>query len=91
VPARVLHVVVELVVGIPAQHHVAEAESLVERGEKLVAAHVLTAHDSIVVEDTDLDMIELALLDDAAGVGRGADVLGLHIYRVALQADSGSG
>ncbi len=78
VPARVLHVVVELVVRIPAQHHVAEAEALVERGEKLVAAHVLTAQDAVVVEDTDLDVFELAFLDDAAGVGRGADVFGLH-------------
>ena len=78
VPAGVFHVVVELVVRVPAQHHVAEAEALVERGEELVAAHVLAAHDTVVVEDADLDVIELAFLDDLAGVGRGADVFGGH-------------
>ena len=78
VPAGVLHVVIELVVRVPAQHHVAEAETLVERREELVAAHVLAAHDAVVVEDPDLDVIELALLDDLACIGRGTDVFWLH-------------
>ena len=78
VPARVFHVVIELVVRVPAQHHVAEAESLVERGEELVAAHVLAAHDAVVVEHSHLDVVELALLDDLAGVGRGTDGFGGH-------------
>ena len=78
VPAGVLHVVVELVVGIPAQHHVAEAEALVERAEELLARHVLAAQDAVDVEHADLDVGEAALLDDLPGVGDGLDVFGSH-------------
>ena len=75
VPAGVCDVVVELVVGVPAQHHVAEAEAALQRREELGLRHVLAAQDAVDVEDADLDMGQAALLDDLAGVGGGADVL----------------
>jgi hypothetical protein len=78
VPAGVLHVVVELIVRVPAEHDVAEAETLVERREELVPAHVLAAHDAVVVEHADLDVVELALLDDLAGIGRRTHVFRSH-------------
>jgi hypothetical protein len=82
VPAGVLHVVVELIVRIPAEYDVAEAKALVERREELVPPHVLAAHDAVVVEHADLDVIELALLDDLAGVGRRTHVFRGHGYSI---------
>ena len=60
VPAGELGVVVELVVGIPAQHHVAEAEALLEGGFELVAGHVLAAHDAVDIDDADLHEGQIA-------------------------------
>ena len=79
VPARVADVVIELVLGIPTEHHVAEAEALVEGGEEFLPGYVLAAQDPVDVEYADLDVAELALLDDAAGVLRGANVTCLHV------------
>ena len=56
VPAGERDVVVELVVGVPAEDDVAEAEALFERGQELVARHVLAAQDAVDVEDADLDV-----------------------------------
>jgi hypothetical protein len=61
VPARELGVVVELVVRIPAQNHVAESHVLVERGEKLIAIEILAAQDAVGIEDADLDVLDPAL------------------------------
>ena len=79
VPAGVADVVVELVLGIPAEHHVAEAEALVQGGEEFLPGHVLAAQDPVDVEYADFDVAELALLDDAAGVPCGANLTGLHV------------
>ena len=68
VPAGVVDVVVELVVRIPADDHVAEAEALLERGEELVAADVFAAQDAVDVGDADLDMRVAALLDEATRI-----------------------
>jgi hypothetical protein len=70
VPAGVFDVVVELVVRIPADDHVAEAEALLERREELVAADVLAAQDAVDVGDPDLDMRVPALFDEAARILR---------------------
>ena len=70
VPAGVVDVVVELVVRIPAEHHVAEAEALLERREELVAADVLAAQDAVDVDDPDLDVRVPALFDEAARILR---------------------
>jgi hypothetical protein len=68
VPARVGHVVVELVVGVPAEDHVAEAEATVERGEELVAVQVLATQDAVDVVDADLHVREVAVPNDLARV-----------------------
>ena len=60
-PARHRDVVVQLIVAVPAQHHVAEAEALLQRRQEFVAAHVFAAHDAIDVEHADLDVIEIPL------------------------------
>ena len=72
VPAGQRGVVVELVVGIPAQHHVAEAEALLERRFELVAGHVLAAHDAVDVEDADLDEGQVAAAHIGGGIGGGS-------------------
>ena len=63
VPAGVGDVVVELIVGIPAQHHVAEAEIAVERGLlNLSTCRLLAAQHAIDVVDAHLHMGEATLL-----------------------------
>ena len=74
-PAGEGDVVIELVVGIPAQHHVAETEAALQRREELDLGDVFAAQHAIGVEDADLDMGQAPLLDDLAGVGGSADVL----------------
>ena len=78
VPAGVLHVVVELVLAVPAEHDVAEAEAPVERGEELVPRDVLAAQDAVDVEDADLDVRDPALFDDRPCVGRTAHLSRFH-------------
>ena len=61
VPAGEPGVVVELVVRVPAENHVAEAEILVERREEFIAAQVFAAQDAVGVDDADLDVLDAAL------------------------------
>src|SRR5471030_2940617 len=53
VPAGHGDIVVELVVGVPTQHHVAEAKAALERRLELVDVDVLAAQDAVDVVDTD--------------------------------------
>ena len=76
-PAGETGAVIELVVGIPAQHHVAEAESLLESGEKLVPLHVFAAHDAIDIENADLDVFNTAFVDQRPRI-----IGGPHLSRV---------
>jgi hypothetical protein len=78
VPARVLHVVVDLVLAVPAEHDVAEAKAAVERRQEFFTREVLPSHDPVDVEDADLDVGRAALLDEAACVSRCADLPRLH-------------
>ena len=57
VPAGVLGVVVELVVQVPAEHHVAERQAAAQRGQELVAPDVLAQHDAIDVGQADLCLL----------------------------------
>ena len=79
VPAGKLDVVVLLVVRIPTQHHIAEANALVERREEFFAVDVLAAQDAVVVEDADLDVMQPALLDDRARLRGGSYLFGQHL------------
>ena len=78
VPAGVGDVVVELVVAVPAQHHVAEAHAALERRLELVDVDVLAAQDAVDVVDAHLDVAEAALLDDLQGIGRRLDLARFH-------------
>src|ERR671913_362029 len=77
VPAGELHVVVQLVLAIPAEHDVAETVAALQRRQELRARHVFAAHDAVDVEHADLDVREVALLDDRLGVGDRLDLPGL--------------
>ena len=79
VPARVLDVVVELVLAIPAEHDVAEAEAAVERRQEFFARDVLAAQDAVDVEDAHLDVLYAAFLDQCAGVLRRAHLPRFHV------------
>jgi hypothetical protein len=61
VPAGHLHVVVELVVAVPADHHVAKAEAFIDRALEFVAADILAAEHPIDVEQADPDIEQVAL------------------------------
>ena len=76
-PAGVLDAgaLVELIVGVPAQDHVAETEALVEGGEQLLAAHVLATQHAVDVENAHLDVAQPMLIDQPPQV-RGACDLG---------------
>ena len=77
VPARELHVVVELVLAVPAQHHIAEAEATLERGEELGCGHVLAPQHAVDVEGTHLHVAQAPRLDDGARLGGAADLAGV--------------
>jgi hypothetical protein len=79
VPARQRRVVVELVVRIPPDDDVAEAEALFEGGLELVAGHVLAAHDAIGVDDPDLDERQVAAAYVRRRVGGGLDDGSVHV------------
>ncbi len=82
VPARVFHVVVELVVAVPAHDHVAEAEPLLERRKKLRAVHVFAAEDAVDVGDAELHIGNVPALDEPPRLGLTADAdrfLGFHL------------
>ncbi len=80
VPAGEVDVVVELVVGIPAEHYVAETEAAVEGGEKFLPCHVFAAQNAVDVEHTHLDVRHLPLLDDGTGIRGGLYVRWLHQF-----------
>jgi hypothetical protein len=61
VPAGELCIVVELVVRVPAENHVAEAEVFVEPREEFIAAEVFAAQDAVGVGDSDFDMFDAAV------------------------------
>ena len=73
-PACHFDVVVQLIVAVPAEHHVAEAEALLQRRQEFVAAHVFAAHDAIDVEHADFDVIEIPLADIGRQILCGLDV-----------------
>ena len=78
VPSRQRRVVVELIVGIPAQHHVAHAEAAGERGFELVAGHVFAAHDSVDIHDADLHERQIAASHIGCSIGGGFDLGNVH-------------
>ncbi len=60
VPAGVPGVVVELIVQVPPQHHVAEREPGTQHAQEFVAPQVLAQHDAVHIGQADLDMRERA-------------------------------
>ena len=68
VPAGVLDIVEQLVVRIPAEDHVAEADPLVERRQELVAAEIFAAHDAVAVEHADLDVLDPSVAQKCGGI-----------------------
>ena len=71
VPAGVIEVVEDLILGIPAEDHVAEAKSGLQGRDQLVAVHVFAAHDSVDVEHPDLERLERIRTDQVdQGLGR---------------------
>ncbi|MNJ54115.1 hypothetical protein D3C77_495450 [compost metagenome] len=56
VPAGVLGVVVELVVQIPTEHHVAKRQARAQRPQEFVAPQVLAQHNAVDVGQAHLDM-----------------------------------
>ena len=60
-PAGDLGVVVALVLAVPAEHHVAEAEAAFHRAEELVLVQVLAAQDAVDVAAGDLDLVRAVL------------------------------
>src|SRR5580700_7664833 len=74
VPAGHADVVIQLIVAVPAQHHVAKPVTLLERREEFFAAHVFAAHDAIDVEHADLDVVESLLANVVRQVLGGLDV-----------------
>src|SRR6185312_7015387 len=78
VPAREADVVVQLVVGIPAQHDVAEAQSFLQAGEELLPREILAPEDAVEIEHTDLDVTCAARLDERARLRSRSHFAGLH-------------
>src|SRR5580658_6982757 len=68
-PAGKFRVVVELIVRIPAQNHVAKSEILLETREELVAAQVFSAHDPVGVENADLYVLNAAFGQQLNDIG----------------------
>ena len=82
VPAGERALVVELIVGIPAQHDVAEAEALIERADELVAGEIFSANDPIEIDDAELDVRQAPLLDQGPGIGGGLYTSCVHGFRI---------
>src|SRR4029077_20194539 len=79
--ARVFHVVVELVVAVPAHDHIAEAEPLLERREKLRAVYILAPQNAVDVGDAELHIGNVPALDEPPRLGLVANAdrfLGFH-------------
>ncbi len=61
VPAGERRVVIQLVVRVPAENHVAESQILIERRHELIASEIFPAQDSVGIEDPDLDVLDATL------------------------------
>ena len=85
VPAGNGDVVVELIVGVPSQHDVAEPESLLEPGEELLARQVLPSQDAVEIEDADLDVRCAARFDELASLSGRFYFAGLHVVSSAAR------
>ncbi len=78
-PAGIAEIVDQLIVRIPAEHDVAEAETTFEGREELVARDIFAAHYPVNVDEAELDMAEGARLDDPLGIGSCFYVSCLHL------------
>ena len=79
VPAGETGVVIQLVIGIPAEHHITKPEPAFKRGYELVTRHIFAAHHPIGIEQPDLDIIKITVFDQLNGIFRCFDVTGLHV------------
>ena len=61
VPARVLHVVVEHVADVPAEHHVAEAHGRFGHRRELFQADPFAAQHAVDIDGAQLDAADLVL------------------------------
>ncbi len=68
-PAGKFRVVVELIVRIPAQNHIAKSEILLETRQELIAAQIFSAHDPVGVENTDLYVLDAAFGQQLNDIG----------------------
>src|SRR6185437_9956751 len=91
VPAGVGDVVVELVVAVPAQHHVAEAHAALEGRLELVDMEVLPAQHPVEVVHPHLDVAEAALLDDLKGIGSRLHLARFHYFSPARGPQTSGG
>src|SRR5690606_15641025 len=67
-----------LIVRVPAEDHIAEAEALLERSFELVAGHVLAPHDAIRVGQADLHEGQVAAAHILHGIGSVLDCWSGH-------------
>ena len=77
-PAGYRYIVVQLIVGIPPQHHVTKPKAFFQRRKELFLGHVFAAHDPVDINGADFDVTKPAFVDDGFGVGDGFDVACIH-------------
>ena len=68
-PAGKFRVVVQLIVRIPAQNHIAKSEILLKTRQELVPTQILSAHDPVGVEDADLYVLNAAFGQQLNDIG----------------------
>ena len=61
-------VLIELVVGVPTEYHIAEGQPVFEDRKELVAADVLASHHAVHVVQADLHVLDVSGLDDRLGI-----------------------
>ena len=68
-PAGKFRVVVELIVRIPAQNHIAKSKILLDARQELVPAQIFSAHDPVGVENADLYVLNGAFRQQLDDIG----------------------
>ena len=63
-PAGKPETIDQLIIGIPAEDHIAKPQPLVESRQKFFAPDIFAAQHAIAVEESQLDMLDAAIVNE---------------------------
>ncbi|GBF25542.1 hypothetical protein MnTg02_00574 [bacterium MnTg02] len=83
-PARICHprVLIELIIRIPAENHIAKAKAFIEGGKKFFPLHIFAAQHAIKVENPDLNVRHIPIDDEGLQLFCCRDLSSFHSWHL---------